>query len=307
MITNHIASSVTSSTCAPKLGKLRQRLNNSSLHSSSLANVWPRARPWYPWCSCCTLQTSPKVFKKKGWERQEDRKKKQHASSKSAFRETLEREIAVEETKSLAPTNSASTATYTRRWSNDVKRGLMQHDGCPRRRPQANMDTVPNPSSESNDRRATKESYDRKLHDHADALEARRRCGAAGLSGMRAEHLKILLIDVPATELLAFGATRLANAGGARGHHPSPGLGTPHGAPPGRGSIEANVRFKMFKTCQTKTPVPPSNKARLSTAVNCQLSSASIDQKLPRKTAVVVNFSGRLCLGSSKFLTFGLA
>ncbi|OLP95401.1 hypothetical protein AK812_SmicGene22467 [Symbiodinium microadriaticum] len=35
---------------------------------------------------------------------------------------------------------------------------------------------------------------------------------AAALSGMRAEHLKILLADVPALELLAFAATELANA-----------------------------------------------------------------------------------------------
>ena len=32
------------------------------------------------------------------------------------------------------------------------------------------------------------------------------------LSGMRAEHLKILLADVPALELVAFAATELANA-----------------------------------------------------------------------------------------------
>ncbi|OLP97981.1 132 kDa protein [Symbiodinium microadriaticum] len=46
----------------------------------------------------------------------------------------------------------------------------------------------------------------------AAALRDARRGGAAGLSGMRAEHLKILLADVPALELLAFAATELANA-----------------------------------------------------------------------------------------------
>ncbi|CAE7440143.1 unnamed protein product, partial [Symbiodinium sp. KB8] len=46
----------------------------------------------------------------------------------------------------------------------------------------------------------------------AAALRDARREGAAGLSGMRAEHLKILLADVPALELLAFAATALANA-----------------------------------------------------------------------------------------------
>ena len=46
----------------------------------------------------------------------------------------------------------------------------------------------------------------------AAALRDARRGGAAGLSGMSAEHLKILLADVPAMELLAFAATQLANA-----------------------------------------------------------------------------------------------
>ncbi|OLP99530.1 hypothetical protein AK812_SmicGene17909 [Symbiodinium microadriaticum] len=46
----------------------------------------------------------------------------------------------------------------------------------------------------------------------AAALRDARRGGAAALSGMRAEHLKILLADVPALELLAFAATELANA-----------------------------------------------------------------------------------------------
>ena len=46
----------------------------------------------------------------------------------------------------------------------------------------------------------------------AAALRDARRGGAAGLSGMRAEHLKLLLADVPALELLAFAATELANA-----------------------------------------------------------------------------------------------
>ena len=46
----------------------------------------------------------------------------------------------------------------------------------------------------------------------AAALRDARRGGAAGLSGMRAEHLKLLLQDVTALELLAHVCTRLANA-----------------------------------------------------------------------------------------------
>ena len=46
----------------------------------------------------------------------------------------------------------------------------------------------------------------------AAALRDARRWGAAGLSGMRAEHLKLLLQDVTAPELLAHACTRLANA-----------------------------------------------------------------------------------------------
>ena len=46
----------------------------------------------------------------------------------------------------------------------------------------------------------------------AAALRDSRLGGAAGLSGMRIEHLKILLIDMPALELLACAATQLANA-----------------------------------------------------------------------------------------------
>jgi len=46
----------------------------------------------------------------------------------------------------------------------------------------------------------------------AAALRDAKRGGAAGLTGMRAERLKILLHDQPALELLAYAATRLANA-----------------------------------------------------------------------------------------------
>ena len=46
----------------------------------------------------------------------------------------------------------------------------------------------------------------------AAALRDAKRGGAAGLTGMRAEHLKVLLQDQPALELLAYAATRLANA-----------------------------------------------------------------------------------------------
>ena len=44
------------------------------------------------------------------------------------------------------------------------------------------------------------------------ALRDARRGGAPGLSGMRAEHLKLLLPDLPAGELLAHTATQLARA-----------------------------------------------------------------------------------------------
>ncbi|CAE7939482.1 unnamed protein product [Symbiodinium sp. KB8] len=46
----------------------------------------------------------------------------------------------------------------------------------------------------------------------AEALQRRRRGGAAGLSGMRAEHLKLLLQDLTSVDLLAETATRLARA-----------------------------------------------------------------------------------------------
>ena len=46
----------------------------------------------------------------------------------------------------------------------------------------------------------------------ASALREARRGGAPGLSGMRAEHLKVLIQDVPAMELLAEAATKLAQA-----------------------------------------------------------------------------------------------
>ena len=46
----------------------------------------------------------------------------------------------------------------------------------------------------------------------ASALRSARRGGAPGLSGMRAEHLKLLLQDVNAIELLAEAATQLAQA-----------------------------------------------------------------------------------------------
>ena len=46
----------------------------------------------------------------------------------------------------------------------------------------------------------------------ASALRSARRGGAPGLSGMRAEHLKLLLQDVTAIELLAEAATQLAQA-----------------------------------------------------------------------------------------------
>ena len=46
----------------------------------------------------------------------------------------------------------------------------------------------------------------------ASALREARRGGAAGLSGMRAEHLKLLLQDLEALELLAEAATHLAQA-----------------------------------------------------------------------------------------------
>ena len=46
----------------------------------------------------------------------------------------------------------------------------------------------------------------------AAAVRDARRGGATGLSGMRAEHLKLLLQDVTALELLAHACTRLANA-----------------------------------------------------------------------------------------------
>ena len=45
----------------------------------------------------------------------------------------------------------------------------------------------------------------------AAALRDARRGGAADLSGMRAEHLKLLLQNVPALELLAYASTRLGN------------------------------------------------------------------------------------------------
>ena len=47
----------------------------------------------------------------------------------------------------------------------------------------------------------------------ASALRSARRGGAPGLSGMRAEHLKLLLQDGEAIELLAEAATHLAQAG----------------------------------------------------------------------------------------------
>ena len=46
----------------------------------------------------------------------------------------------------------------------------------------------------------------------AAALREARRGGAPGLSGMRAKHLKLLLQDIPAQELLAYAATLLARA-----------------------------------------------------------------------------------------------
>ena len=46
----------------------------------------------------------------------------------------------------------------------------------------------------------------------ATALREARRGGAPGLSGMRAEHLKLLLQDVESQELLAYAATRVARA-----------------------------------------------------------------------------------------------
>ncbi|CAE7199065.1 unnamed protein product [Symbiodinium natans] len=46
----------------------------------------------------------------------------------------------------------------------------------------------------------------------AAALRGAKRGGAAGLTGMRAEHSKVLLQDQPALEFLAYAATRLANA-----------------------------------------------------------------------------------------------
>ena len=46
----------------------------------------------------------------------------------------------------------------------------------------------------------------------ASALRDTRRGGAAGLSGMRAEHLKVLLQDLDAVDLLTEAATRLARA-----------------------------------------------------------------------------------------------
>ena len=46
----------------------------------------------------------------------------------------------------------------------------------------------------------------------ASALRSARRGGALGLSGMRAEHLKLLLVDINATELLIEAATQLARA-----------------------------------------------------------------------------------------------
>ena len=46
----------------------------------------------------------------------------------------------------------------------------------------------------------------------ATSLREAKRGGAAGLSGTRAEHLKILLQDAEAIELLADAATQLARA-----------------------------------------------------------------------------------------------
>ena len=80
----------------------------------------------------------------------------------------------------------------------------------------------------------------------ASALREARRGGAAGLSGMRAEHLKLLLQDLEALELLAEAATHLAQAHSP----PATAGGTPRGrAGPCRKAKAASRAIPLLRRC----------------------------------------------------------